>query len=229
MEARRFVLAKAQPSVLAGRLAKLAKPLLMPTDGGVYAEPSFDAVDELNTLIVRAAPSQFQVLSGLITQLDAQETAGKDMRVVRLGVADPQSVLDQAVKLYADRTAGMTSEQAGPVSTQLDARSGAVIAVGRPAGLKIFTDVLAQVQQLAPPAVEVKLFKLNNGDAGSVSGAVAATIRAQRRCQRRPARDRHARYGQRHCDRGWDTQADRTGRQADRVDGYVGGQGGLRG
>jgi type II secretion system protein D len=179
MESRRFVLTKMPASVLAARLARLARPLLMPTDGSTYTEPAFDPVDELNTLIVRATPAQMQVLSGLITQLDAQEAGGKDMKVVRLGVADPQGVLDQAIKLYAERTAGMSPDQAGPVSAELDARSGAVIAVARPAALKIFTDVLAQVQQLAPPAVEVKPFKLANGDANTVSNAVSATLRAQ--------------------------------------------------
>ncbi len=162
MEVRRFVLGRSQPSVLAAKLSRLAKPLLTPSDGAAYVEPVFEPADDIATLIVRARPEQFQVLSGLVQQLDSQSAGGKELRVVRLGAADARSVLKRAQDLYATRTEGLPTDQAGPIDAELDEASGSVVFSGRAAGMRVFADALTQAQQLVPPVRTTRVVDIQN-------------------------------------------------------------------
>jgi len=178
LEARTFEIKKSRPSELATKLTRLARPMLTPTDGSAYAEPAFDAVDELGTLIVRAEPAQFQVLTGLIAQLDSQETGGREMRVVHLATNDPAGLLARAQKLYVDRTQGMPADQAGPVTAELDERSGAVLITARPGGMRLFTEVLTQAQQLIPPMRITRVVDIHNVAAAKMAAQLGEMLAA---------------------------------------------------
>jgi type II secretory pathway component GspD/PulD (secretin) len=79
----------AAPSELAQRLPRLARPMLEPGDGSVFVAPSFDAIDELDTLVVRAEPEQFAVIDELIAQLDTESATGQQLRVIPVRGATP--------------------------------------------------------------------------------------------------------------------------------------------
>ncbi|MFN9991917.1 MAG: hypothetical protein ACK54H_01115, partial [Phycisphaerales bacterium] len=106
-EARKFALKKAEATVLAQKLARLSRPLLMPTDGRPYTEPTFEGIDEARTIIVKARPDQFATIAGLIEQLDVEEAAARELKVVKLAVSDPSALLERAKALYDERVKGM--------------------------------------------------------------------------------------------------------------------------
>lgn len=167
-ESRKFQLQRGTPSSIAGKLSRLSRSLLAPTDGAAYVEPIFDPVDELGLLVVRAQPAQFQVLSALVQQLDAAEGGGKDVRVVRLGTADPEGVLARAQKMYEERTSGMTPEQAGPITAEFDETTGSVVLSGRAVGMRLYTEALTQAQQLVPPARTTRVVDVHNTSASKI-------------------------------------------------------------
>ncbi|MBS0196736.1 MAG: hypothetical protein JSR77_08260 [Planctomycetes bacterium] len=178
LEVRRFTLKQSRPSVLAAKLSRLAAPLLTPADGSQFVEPQFDAADEVKTLVVRALPGQFAVLSGLVEQLDGQESGANDVRVVRLATGDSAALLARAQKLYTERTTGMSQDQAGPVKTDLDAASGCVVISGNAAGVRLFADTLTQAQQLVPPTRTTRVIDVHNVPAVKVLEGLTELLHA---------------------------------------------------
>lgn len=167
LETRTFRLDKASPSQVAQKLARLARPLLAPPDGGVFAEPAFEPLDELKTLVVRAQPGQFQVLSGLVGQLDHEDAASRELRIVQVTGPNARDVLARAERLYAERTRGLPEEQAGPVGVEFDERSAGVLLTGRPGGVRMYADIINQVQQLAGPARSLRMIELRHAKAST--------------------------------------------------------------
>ncbi|MCC6676589.1 MAG: hypothetical protein IT436_05540 [Phycisphaerales bacterium] len=168
LETRSFTTTKVRPSVIAPKLTRLAKPLLTPVDGTAYVEPVAEAVDELNRLIVRAQPAQMATLEELFKRLDADEPGGRELRIVRVPMTDAKPLLERTQKLYADRTAGMSEDQAGPVTAEYDEKSGSVLISARPAGMRIFTDLLNQAQQLLPPERVTRVIDVQNVKAADI-------------------------------------------------------------
>ncbi|GJQ30308.1 MAG: hypothetical protein HBSAPP03_21920 [Phycisphaerae bacterium] len=175
-ETRRYQVTRGTPSVVAGRLARLARSLLTPSDGGAYVEPVFDPVDELGLLVVRAQAGQFQVLDALVRQLDGAEGGGRDVRVVKLGTADARGVLERAKGLYAARTSGMTPEAVGEVSVEFSEGSGAVVLSGRSAGVRLYAEAIAQSQELSPPARTTRVIDVRNTTASRVIEPLRALL-----------------------------------------------------
>lgn len=170
LESRTYELAHAKPSVLGGKLVRVVKPLLTPDDGSAYTEPKIEPVDELRTLIVRALPSQFAVLDKMVKQLDQDEPGSQQHRFVRLNAAagDPQSLVDRVQRLYAEQTKGMTPDQAGPVNVEVDKATGTLLITANAGGMQRFTEVLNQVQQLAPPPRTTRLIDIQRAKAKDI-------------------------------------------------------------
>ena len=167
LESRTFTVRSARPSVLAGRLSRLARPLLTPADGSAYVEPQVEAIDELSTLLVRAQPGQFDVLAGLIERLDARDTAGRETKVVRLSGSDPGAVLSRARKLFDERVSGMAPDP-GAVAVELDEASGAAVLSGGPEAMRIFDESLSQSQMLLPPERVTRVIDVQNVPAAQI-------------------------------------------------------------
>ena len=62
-----------RPSELAQRLPRLARPMLEPDDGSVFVAPSFEAIDELDTLVIRAEPEQFAHMVSLWDEYEREQ------------------------------------------------------------------------------------------------------------------------------------------------------------
>lgn len=167
-ETRTYALTKARPGVVATKLPRLARAMLTPDDGSAYHEPSVQPLDELGKLIVKAEPSQFAVVEELVKQLDEPEPGGRQFRVVRVSGEDPKAVADRAMKLYQDQTAGMPDDQAGPVSVDVDAATGNLLLTASPGGMRQFTDLLTQVQQLIPPQRSTRMIDVKYASAKDI-------------------------------------------------------------
>ena len=118
-----------RPSELAQRLPRLARPMLEPDDGSVFVAPSFEAIDELDTLVIRAEPEQFAVLDELLDQLDTKDATGQQLRVIPVRGDSPDALIARAEDLVAQRV-GMLDDKdpaAAPMSIEFDELSGNLI------------------------------------------------------------------------------------------------------
>lgn len=161
VETRLFTLESVAPSVAASKLARLA-PAMLEGGGAPVQAPQFEALDEMRTLIVRAASSQFAVIKGLIEQVDAPDVRGRDVRILRLSGTDPKGAIERATSLYEQRARGRTAQEAGPITTELDEVSGSVVISGSAGGVAMFAETLTQVQQFSPPERRTRVLDVKN-------------------------------------------------------------------
>lgn len=167
LESRSYQLTKSKPTVLAGKLERIVKPLLTPEDGGIYVDPKFESIDDLGTLIVRALPAQLPVIERVLKQLDQDEPG--QFRVVKTpSGADATALVERAQAIYKAETSGLPAAQAGPVAVEIDKATGNLLISGGSGGIKLFTDVLNQVQQLVPPARTTRIVEVQRAKAADL-------------------------------------------------------------
>jgi len=159
-------------SELGQRLSRLARPMLTPEDGSVFVEPSFEAIDELDTLVIRAEPEQFAVLDQLIAQLDVERSTGRQLRVIPISGHDPRGLVARARELMAQRVAGMDEKDpaADPVDAEFDEVSGNLIARGTPEAMRLLDDSLREAQMLIPPERVTRIIDVRNVQAQNILG-----------------------------------------------------------
>ncbi len=157
-ESRTYPLGYAKASDISGRLMRLLRPLLEPTDGSAYVSPRIEALDELDSIIVHALPEQFSTIEGLIAQLDRSKPGDRQFQVFSLRGPGAQDAVERAVKLYNEQTAGMDEAEAGAIEYEIDRAAGKLLLTGRAPGLRIFTGILQQTQQLTPPQRTTRIF-----------------------------------------------------------------------
>lgn len=165
---RTYEIATGKPSVIAPKLARLARPMLAPTDGSAYVEPVIEPLDELGVLIVRAEPGHFAVLDELVRHLDSPEPGARRFQIMDVQRGDPRELLDRAMGLYSEATEGMDETQAGPIDAEVDDATGKVVLRGTAGGLRIFADILGQAQQLVPPDRTTRIIDVEFVDAAEI-------------------------------------------------------------
>ncbi len=167
IETRTYKLETARPSTIVGQLQRLSRPLLTPDDGGPFTPPSFEALDELKTLLVRADASQFAVIGELIERLDSTQPGDRTVQIVRVRTGEPEGLLARTRELYAVDATGR-EEELGEVSAEFDRASGSLILRGKPDAVRLFQNALNQAQQLLPPDRTTRLIDVRNTDASKV-------------------------------------------------------------
>ncbi len=165
-ESRVFQLAKVKPSVLAGKLARIARPMLQPADGAAYVEPRIEAVDELGTLIVQAQPAQFAVIAQLVKSLDHPEPGSARLTVLPVASGKPSEVRERAMAAYAAQVAQVPGATTPEVTA--DDSAGALQIVGDPEATVRFTQIVGELQRLAGPARDVRMIELKVARADAV-------------------------------------------------------------
>lgn len=168
LETRTYRLESASPKLLSGRLSRLARPLLTPTDGSAYRAPTFEALDELGTIVVRALPAQFSTIEGLIEQLDAEQGSDRRLQVLDIQGTDPEATLARAMALYEEQTHGLPMSEAGAIDAEIDKGAGKLIVRANAAGMARFTELLRQVQRLTPPARTTRIIDIQQVDAAGL-------------------------------------------------------------
>ncbi len=163
-----------RPSELAQRLPRLARPMLEPDDGSVFVAPSFEAIDELDTLVIRAEPEQFAVIDELIAQLDTTDATGQQLRVIPVRGDNPDALIARAEDLVAQRVAMLDEKDAAatPMSIEFDELSGNLIARGTPEALRLLDESLRLAQQLTPPARSTRIVDVRNVEAKNILPAL---------------------------------------------------------
>lgn len=166
-ESRTYTMASTKPSQVAQRAQRVVEAMLRPADGSAYEAPQFEAIDEVNQLIVRAGEGQFSVIEAVIAQLD--KPAGQSRFVtVPVRNATPQQLLDRVQPVYEAEAARREDPSLNDISLTPDAAAGAIIAQGSASAVALFQEVLQQVQQLVPPARTTKMLDLEFASADQV-------------------------------------------------------------
>jgi type II secretion system protein D len=166
-ESRTFTLASARPSEVAQRAARVAEAMLRPADGTAYDAPQFEAVDEVNQLIVRAGEGQFSVIEAVIAQLD-KPVGGSRFVTVPVRNTTPQELLSRVKPVYDAEAARREDPSLADIVLTPDAAAGAIVARGSSGAVALFQEVLGQVQQLVPPARTTRMLDLEFASADQV-------------------------------------------------------------
>ncbi|VAX36109.1 hypothetical protein MNBD_PLANCTO03-1194, partial [hydrothermal vent metagenome] len=169
---RTYQLSRAEPSQLVAKLSRLVKPLLMPDDGTPYIAPTFEPLDDLDSLVVRAEPEQFAVIEGLIAQFDTEEPIRRDFRVVRIRNGKPADVRSRTLALLEEMNAGLDEDERIEVEIQVDEASGNLLVFADTRSMAQFNSVLQQVQQLIPPARTTRVLDVRNIEAATILPAL---------------------------------------------------------
>ncbi len=165
-ETRRYELKVRRPSELARELGRLVRPLLDPGDGTPVVEPRFEALDELDTLIVRARSGQFETIEELISRLDADRPGDRDFRVIRVSRGDAEAIARRAQELFDERA--RLRDDVEPPSVRVDVESGSLLVSARPESMRLFDQAVREAQQLLPPARTTRLYDIQHVEAGEI-------------------------------------------------------------
>jgi type II secretion system protein D len=157
---------KATPSVLAARLTKFAKTLLVSDEAAPFVEPVFEPVDELKKLMVRAEPGQMAVIEGLVARLDVADAGARDLRVFPVVNAKASEVAKRAGELYTAQTSG--DPKAKPVEITADENSNTLSILADISAMPTVTKIIEELAKQSGPAREVKMLELRLAKADEV-------------------------------------------------------------
>lgn len=174
-EARTYEVTRVRPSALTAQLNRLAR-VMLDTGEGAFVAPRFEAVDDLGTLVVRAAPGQFGVIEDLIGKLTDEAVSDRVLQIVRLRSEDPESLLARAGALYEQRTDGLPEAEAGEVSAEIDASSGILTLRGTPGGVRAFSSALDEAQRFMPPPRTTRVIDIERVDASEIIGSLSELL-----------------------------------------------------
>ncbi len=174
-ESRTFDVKGVRPSEAAPRATRLLRPMLTPSDGSAYVEPTIEGVDELGKLIVRARPEQFAVIEQVIKSIDASGPSDKSLRVIRPASGSAKALLDKAMPAYLRQRGGA---DAGTLSATVDEASNSILATGDGASLAKFSQIAEELGKLAGPAREVRLIELRHAKAVEAAAFLGELVAA---------------------------------------------------
>lgn len=159
-ETRSYDIVKARPSIIAPKLLRLARPMLEPVDGSVYAAPTIEPMDEVNRVVIRATPSQFAVMEQLLKSLDTTEGGKLQFRVIQVSNTDPKALAEKASAIYKAQTANMTGTVPAEVKVDEAAKTLSILADAE--GMERYTQILQELQKQTGPSRELRMIELKN-------------------------------------------------------------------
>jgi type II secretion system protein D len=175
-QVQRYELAHALPSRIAPSLSRLAVNLTMPMDGRANVPPTFEAIDDLNVLLVTGTPEQLEVISPLVANLDEADAAeSTELRIIPLEAADAMKLAPVFERQYASRTPQQRKEQ--PVSISADPGTNALLVVAHPEPLAQIESLAQEFETRAGESREqVRTFVLKHAKAESVAPLVTQLL-----------------------------------------------------
>lgn len=123
-------------------------------------------------LIVSGPTSDVEVLAALVSGLDVQSDADRDVRLIRIAEGDPGAIVARANALYAQ--AGLADSR--PVTTTLDAPSRTLTLVGSREGLARYEQVLRTAQDAVTIERQTRTFEVA-GRASEIVPMLARVVR----------------------------------------------------
>ena len=164
--ARVFKIKSADPA----KVAEVLTTALVRFDAAGRAQKrvtvSVDA--KTRTLIVTGDAKELSAVPAIIEQLDQSlgEQPARKIQVVQLNSATPNTLLSQARKLYDDQVKTQPELTVAELLVMDDASGSQLILAGNDAQLKLFSQILVDLQKLQPAPSEraTKMFDLGPAD-----------------------------------------------------------------
>lgn len=147
------------PELLAQRLGRVVSLVL----GGQGTPPTIEAIPELNQIIVRAQPAQFQLIDGLIEQIAQRASGEVQVEVIRLHSADAQGLIERAQSM-----ATLADPDLPAANVQHDAESGNLIVTGGAESVAAFAEGLSRAQSLTPPTRTTRFIDVERASASDL-------------------------------------------------------------
>lgn len=155
-ESRTYDVESGSAQVLADQLMRVVGIVL----DGQGTAPSIQAVPELDQIVVRAQPAQFQLIQGLMQQITARESESTRVEVTRLKSNDPDILIERAQEL-----ALLSAPRAEPAAVQYDIESGHLIITGSDESVAAFNVGLQQAQRMMPPSRTTRFVDVQRANA----------------------------------------------------------------
>jgi len=147
------------PEQLAVRLNRIATLVL----GGQGTMPSIQAIPELDQIIVRAQPAQFQLIDSLIEQISQKASSEVQVEVIRLHSTDAKGLIERAQSM-----AKLANPDLAPAAVQHDETSGNLIVTGGAESVAAFSEGLKQAQSLTPPTRITRIVDVQRASAADL-------------------------------------------------------------
>jgi type II secretory pathway component GspD/PulD (secretin) len=157
-ERRPFPLQFARPSDVADTLGSLAEGALQSD----RERPEFIPVNDLNLLLVTAAPEQFAIITSLVQAVDRPQAQDMPpLRILQLRTADAANLAATLMSQYALRSSEEKRQK--PVTITADASTNALVVAAHPDLLSeieaVVTD-LNRITELGADDREIRIFPL---------------------------------------------------------------------
>ena len=117
-------------------------------------------------------------------QLEGERGTDRRLQIIDLQGADPERTLARALELYEEQTADLPASEAGPIEAEIDKVAGKLLVRGGAQGMKRFTELLRQVQQLTPPARTTRIIDIQQVDAAGLIEPLQEFLASRRRRRR---------------------------------------------
>ena len=184
-EFRLFPLKDADPVLVARTLSEVLKqdPIQLPQQPGqpprvVQQQPKITVVAEPRTrsIVVRARPTDFNLLESLIKQLDtAGETAQIAFRIFPLQNASPEKALPLVQQMVAQLNATRPGD---PVTVTISPRDRGLLVVARES---VIAQILPMIETIDLPSrvteAEVRIFALQRANAAQLASVLQSLLR----------------------------------------------------
>ncbi|MCB9836477.1 MAG: hypothetical protein H6808_07130 [Phycisphaera sp.] len=147
------------PEQLASRLGRIVSLVL----GNQGPQPTIQAIPELDQVIVRAQPAQFQLIDSLIAQITEKSSSEVQVEVIRLHSADAQGLIERAKSM-----AQFANPDLPGATVQHDETSGNLIVTGSAESVAAFGEGLKQAQSLTAPVRTTRVIDVQRANAADL-------------------------------------------------------------
>ena len=165
---RQFTVQSAPPSRLVRSMTTLSRAILKPKDGSVYVPPTFEAVDELDLLVVTATADQFVAIDGLLRTLDRPQPGDVTYRVIRIGTSAGDVLLEKALLAFDRKAALLPDGDLPRPEVMVDPASGVFEVLGSTPSVQSFERALAEARQLLPPEPVARMIPIRQARAAEI-------------------------------------------------------------
>ncbi|MHC5114555.1 MAG: secretin N-terminal domain-containing protein, partial [Planctomycetota bacterium] len=167
-ELRTYYIDRGEPNDIARTLSDLARQGVLSApaaEGGKAVEVIIQAEPRSRTLIVAGDEVTFMKVEEVLEDLKAVPVP-RDLRVIEVTGADPQSIADRALAIYDEQTASM--RDAGDVSIEVDRAASVLYLVADPEAMVRMVGIVNQLQTAIGPPPDVRLVSLEYAEATEV-------------------------------------------------------------
>jgi type II secretion system protein D len=137
-------------------------------------EPVFEAIESTNTILAAAVPSQFGIIEQLVSDLDRQQSAGRQpLRILRLRTTEANNIAQMLQESYQRRTPEERARM--PVDIRADAATNTLLVSAHPDVIPEIESVVSQLNDartIDDEDREIRIFPLQHARADELARTI---------------------------------------------------------